>query len=265
MAKTFHPKIEKNFSLRNTLKHIFMLFPEFTKNQNPTKSDQIRPNPTKSDQVRPSPTKSDGIRRSDSVGVAPGGGTLLNTNGSLPKKFLVFARKYFQTGDYLMDINTNGSLPQKLVFARKYFSNRGPSDGYHSQVFPQVISVFLSESRRFVCMRKPWHVKNHWHDIHIPLRREIWLTRVTTNLREWKAWLSELITSMANVLCRKLNSCACNVVQRRMVRSLWKFQTQFMTFNKLLVELQYFSQRTEEMGLVKLTSADHQQKNKGEI
>ena len=62
MAKTFHPKIENFFSLRNTLKRIFMLFPEFTKNQNPTKSDQIRPNPTKSVQIRPKPTKSDRIR-----------------------------------------------------------------------------------------------------------------------------------------------------------------------------------------------------------
>ena len=48
MAKTFHPKMVKIFLLRNTLKRIFMLFPEFTKNENlsPTKSDQIRPNPT---------------------------------------------------------------------------------------------------------------------------------------------------------------------------------------------------------------------------
>ena len=84
MAKTFHQKMVKIFSIRNTLKRIFMLFPEFTKNQNPTKSDRIRPNPTKSDrirlnptksdQVRPSPADSDGIRRSDLVGVAPGGG-----------------------------------------------------------------------------------------------------------------------------------------------------------------------------------------------
>ena len=52
-----------------------MLFPEFTKNQNPTKYDQIRPNTTKSDQIRPNLVDSDRIRRSDSVGVAPGGGT----------------------------------------------------------------------------------------------------------------------------------------------------------------------------------------------
>ena len=56
MAKTFHQKVVKIFSIRNTLKRIFMLFPEFTKNQNPTKSDQIRPNPTKSDQIRRNPT-----------------------------------------------------------------------------------------------------------------------------------------------------------------------------------------------------------------
>ena len=46
--KIFNTKMVKIFPLRNTLKRIFMLFPEFTKNKNPTKSDQVRPNPTKS-------------------------------------------------------------------------------------------------------------------------------------------------------------------------------------------------------------------------
>ena len=85
MAKTFHPKIVFFFSLRYTLKRIFMLFPEFTKNQNPTKSDQIRPNPTKFDQVRPNLADSDGIRRSDLVGVARGGTSLSVKSCSQPK------------------------------------------------------------------------------------------------------------------------------------------------------------------------------------
>ena len=60
----FLPKNGQIFSLRNTVKRIFMLYPEFTKNQNPIKSDGIRRNPTKSDQIRQIPTESDGRTRS---------------------------------------------------------------------------------------------------------------------------------------------------------------------------------------------------------
>ena len=70
--RLFTQKSKKFFSLRNTVKRIFMLFPELTKNQNPTESHRIQPNSTDSDQIRPSPIASDLIQRFPTVWLGRG-------------------------------------------------------------------------------------------------------------------------------------------------------------------------------------------------